>query len=137
MSKSPAAWSSGAACYLAGISAAVGLGSIWRFPYLVGTYGGASFIAAFIVACGLIATPLLAAEFLIGRRARVSPPLAAGRVAADWRGSSCWNLIGLLGTFAAFLIVSYYTVIAGWLLAYAWKCGWGELAGLGRVQIQA
>src|SRR3984957_17266653 len=107
------------AVYLGTAGAAVGLGSIWRFPYLTGTGGGSAFILVFVLACVLIAAPLLAAELALGRRSRRSPPEAAGAVAVAAGLSSRWNLIGVLGSLAAFLIFSYYSVIAGWLLAYA------------------
>lgn len=123
-------WSSGVAFYLAIVGASVGLGSIWRFPYLAGANGGSAFIFAFVVACIAITTPLLAAEYLIGRYARTSPPEAAGRVAGARGNRSSWNLIGVLGTVAAFLTMSYYTVIAGWVLAYTWICASGQLTGL-------
>ena len=113
----------------------MGLGSIWRFPYLAGAYGGSAFVVVFIVACFAVATPLLAAEFLIGRTARSSPPLAAGIVAAEVGSSRSWNVIGVLGTVAAVLITSYYTVIAGWVVAYTWKCASGELTGLSRLAV--
>lgn len=129
-------WSSGVAFYLATIGAAVGLGSIWRFPYLVGTQGGSAFILVFIVACMAIAIPLLAAEFLIGRRARVNPPQAAGVVAESVGGSSAWNAIGVLGTSASYLIISYYTLIAGWVLAFTWKCASGQLHGLDAASVR-
>ncbi len=122
-----AAWSSNLSVYLCTAGAAVGLGSIWRFPYLAGTGGGSAFILIFILACVLVATPLLAAEFALGRKSRLSPPDAAGAVAGNRR----WNAIGILGTLAAYLIFSYYTVIAGWVLAYAWKCAIGLLANAG------
>jgi NSS family neurotransmitter:Na+ symporter len=128
-------WSSRVSFQLAAIGASVGLGSIWRFPYLAGAYGGSAFVVVFIVACFAVATPLLAAEFLIGRRARSSPPLAAGIVAAEVGASRSWNVIGILGTVAAFLITSYYTVIAGWVVAYTWKCASGELTGLSRLAV--
>lgn len=130
-----ARWSSGLAFYLATIGAAVGLGSIWRFPYLVGTQGGSAFILVFVVACVAIAIPLLAAEFLIGRRARVNPSEAAGVVAVAAGRSRAWNAIGVLGTLASFMIISYYTLIAGWVLAYAWKCASGGLAGVSAAQL--
>jgi NSS family neurotransmitter:Na+ symporter len=123
-------WSSRPAVYLAGIGASVGLGSIWRFPYVAGANGGSAFVFVFILACLAIATPLLCAEFILGRRSRRSPPEAAGAVAADFGGSRAWNVIGVLGTLTSFLIISYYTVIAGWVLAYTWKCASGQLAGL-------
>ncbi|MEO8276750.1 MAG: sodium-dependent transporter [Thermoanaerobaculia bacterium] len=125
-------WSSRFATYLATIGAAVGLGSIWRLPYLVGTGGGSAFLFVFVLACLAIATPLLTAEFALGRRSRESPPDAAGKVAVESGRSRRWNAIGILGTIAAFAIVSYYTVIAGWVLAYTWKCATGALSGLSR-----
>jgi NSS family neurotransmitter:Na+ symporter len=109
------------------IGAAVGLGSIWRFPYLAGTYGGGAFVLVFIAACFFIATPLLVAELALGRATRRSPPLAAGEFAAAFGRSRYWNAIGILGTIAAFLILSYYTVIAGWVLYYIWLCATGAL----------
>src|SRR5437762_7453883 len=112
-----AAWSSNLSVYLCTAGASVGLGSIWRFPYLAGTGGGSAFIFIFILVCVLVATPLLAAEFALGRQSRLSPPDAAGALAGNRR----WNAIGILGPLAAYLILSYYTVIAGWVLAYAWK----------------
>src|SRR5258708_27972299 len=120
-------WSSPVAAYLGAAGAAVGSGSIWRFPYLAGTGGGSAFILVFVLACVLVATPLLAAEFGLGRASRLSPPEAAGAVAASMGRSTRWNAIGILGTAAAFLLFSYYTVIAAWLLAYAWKCAIGIL----------
>jgi neurotransmitter:Na+ symporter, NSS family len=126
-SRPAAAWSSNLAVYLCTAGASVGLGSIWRFPYLAGTGGGSAFILIFVLACVLVATPLLAAEFALGRKSRLSPPDAAGAVAGNRR----WNAIGILGTLAAYLIFSYYTVIAGWVLAYAWKCATGLLADAG------
>ena len=125
-------WSSRFAFYLSAVGAAVGLGSIWRFPYLVGSSGGSAFIFVFVLACLLIATPLLAAEFSIGRRARCNPPQAAGVVAEASGLSTRWNAIGVLGTLATFMIMSYYTVIAGWVFAYTWKVGAGGLTGLER-----
>ena len=90
-----------------------------------------------MLAIGLIATPLLAAELVIGRRARLSPPAAAGEVARQSGLSERWNAIGLLGTAAAFLILSYYAVIAGWVMAYTWKCASGALSGLPREEVAA
>jgi NSS family neurotransmitter:Na+ symporter len=128
-------WSSRVAFYLATVGGAVGLGSIWRLPYLVGSNGGSAFIVVFVLACLLIATPLLAAEFMIGRRSRKSPPDAAGTVAAMSGLTTKWNVIGVLGTLAVFAVISYYEVIAGWVLAYTWKCASGQLAGLSQAEV--
>src|SRR5260370_34474644 len=75
-------WSSSLAVYLGTAGASVGLASIWRFPYLAGTGGGSAFILIFVLACALVATPLLAAEFVLGRASRLRPPEGAGEVAA-------------------------------------------------------
>src|ERR1700753_1492289 len=97
-----AAWSSNLSVYLCTAGASVGLGSIWRFPYLAGTGGGSAFILVFILASVLVATPLLGADFALGRRSRLSPPLAAGAVAATEGLSTRWNVIGILGLLTAF-----------------------------------
>ncbi len=130
-------WSSPLAVYLGTIGAAVGLGSIWRFPYLAGTLGGGTFIGVFVIACLAIATPLLIAEYMIGRYTGAPPSEAAGVMAVDRGLSRRWIIIGQLGTVAAFLICSYYTIVAGWVVAYAWKCATGALVGMSRPQLQA
>ncbi len=131
MAGSQVRWSSRFALYLGAASAAVGLGSIWRLPYLAGTGGGGAFILVFVLACVFIATPLLIAEFALGRHSRCSPPAAAGAVARAVGLSSRWNAIGVLGSLAAFMIFSYYSVIAGWVLAYTWKCAIGMVSNAG------
>lgn len=134
--RSTSNWSSQFAVYLGTIGAAVGLGSIWRFPYLAGTSGGGTFIGAFVLACLFIATPLLVAEYMIGRYSGLAPSDAAGAMATGIGRSRRWNIIGQLGTITAFLICSYYTIVAGWVVAYAWKCGTGAIAGLSRPELQ-
>lgn len=111
-------WSSNLAFYLSVAGAAVGLGTLWRFPFLAGQHGGGLFVLVFVVACLLIAVPLLTAEFMIGRRGGPNVPLAAGRVAAASGRSSRWAAIGVLGTLAICLIMTYYSVIGGWVLSY-------------------
>lgn len=136
-SPSNPSWSSRPAFYLAGIGAAVGLGSIWRLPYLVGSSGGSAFIVVFVLACLLIATPLLVAEFAIGRRSQRCPADAAGIAARESGAGAGWNAIGVIGTIAVFAVMSYYTVIAGWVLAYTWKVASGALAHQSRDEIAA
>src|SRR5262249_37541227 len=131
----PPLWSSRPAFYLATVGAAVGLGSIWRLPYQVGSNGGSVFIFVFTIACLLVATPLPAAEFLLGRRSRLSPPEAAGAVALQSGLTTRWNVIGVLGTIAVFAMMPSYTLVAGWVLAYSWKCASGALAGLSRPEV--
>ncbi len=113
-------WSSDLAFSLSAVGAAVGLGSIWRFPYLAGAGGGFAFILVFVIACLVFGAPVLVAEILIGRCSRRSPPQAAGEIAARFGFSRRWNVVGWTGSIAGFLAVSYYTMIAGWVLAYTW-----------------
>ncbi len=129
--------SSRPAFYLVTIGAAVGLGSIWRFPYLAGRYGGGLFVVAFLAACAFIAVPLLVAEFYIGQTSRSSPPRAAGDLAARVSLSRRWDAIGALGSLSSFLVFSYYTMIAGWVSAYAVRTASGSLAGLPQSAIGA
>jgi|SRR5579871_645732 len=128
-------WSSRPAFYLATVGAAVGLGSIWRLPYQVGSSGGSAFVFVFTIACLCIATPLLVAEFLIGRHSRLNPPQSAGAVAVESGLSTSWNVIGILGTIAVFAMMASYTVVASWVLAYSWKCASGALAGRSRAGV--
>ena len=128
---SPVRWSSSFSLYLSAAGAAVGLGSIWRFPYLAGANGGSAFIVVFVLACTFIAIPFLVAELALGRNSQRSPPEAVGEVARRHGLSTRWNAIGIMGSLSAFLIFTYYTVIAGWVLAYTWKCATGQLSQAG------
>jgi len=113
-------WSSGLGFVLSAVGAAVGLGSIWRFPYLAGAGGGFAFIVVFVLACLIFGVPVFVGEVAIGRWSRRSPPAAAGAIAARFGWSSRWNVVGWSGCVAGFLIMTYYTMIAGWVLAYTW-----------------
>jgi NSS family neurotransmitter:Na+ symporter len=128
-------WSSNLAFYLSIAGAAVGLGTLWRFPFLAGQHGGGLFVLVFVVACLLIAVPLLTAEYLLGRRGGPNVPLGAGRVAKASGLSSRWAAIGVLGTLAIFLIMTYYSVIGGWVLSYVAAYATGEVSGLSHAEI--
>jgi NSS family neurotransmitter:Na+ symporter len=130
-------WSSNLAFYLSVAGAAVGLGTLWRFPFLAGQHGGGLFVLVFIAACVVIAVPLLTAEFMIGRRGGPNVPLAAGRVAAASGRSPRWAAIGVLGTLAIFLIMGYYTVIGGWVLSYVASYATGAASGLDQAGLAA
>ena len=130
-------WSSNFAFYLSVAGAAIGLGTMWRFPFLVGQYGGGLFVLVFIVACLVIAIPLLVAEFMIGRRGGPNVPVAAGRVAAASGRSPKWAAVGILGTLAIFLIMTYYSVIGGWVLSYVEAYAIGGAADLDQAGLTA
>ncbi len=123
-------WSSGWTFILAAIGAAVGLGNIWKFPYIVGVSGGGAFVLVYLVAVFVIAIPILIGELLIGRIGHHSPPVAARSVAEDSGRSKNWSIIGWMGLIAGFMIATYYSVIAGWTLAYIGKAlgGFGDVA---------
>jgi NSS family neurotransmitter:Na+ symporter len=123
-------WSGRMAFILASIGAAVGLGNIWKFPYTLGSSGGSAFVLVYVIAILLIATPIMLAEMIMGRHARRSAP-AAFKTIAEARGSSSkWGLVGWMGLFALFLVLSFYSVIAGWTAAYLVKTASGGLNGL-------
>lgn len=107
-------WSSKFGFVLAAAGSAIGLGNIWRFPYKAGEYGGGAFVVAYLAAVLLLGIPVLVAEIIIGRSAQKSP-VGAFRAL---RSSRFWPLIGWLGIFAGFIILSYYSVVGGWILRY-------------------
>lgn len=118
-------WSSGMTFILAAIGAAVGLGNIWKFPYVVGVSGGGAFVLVYLICVFLIAIPILIGEVLIGREGHKSPPVASAEVARESGRSKNWSIIGWMGLIAGFLIATYYSVIAGWTLAYIFKAATG------------
>lgn len=107
-------WGTRAGFILAAVGSAVGLGNIWRFPYLTAEYGGAAFVVLFIVMLFLLGIPVMLAEFTIGRGTRLSP-IGALRAA----GGKSWTPLGYVFVFTGLLILGYYAVIAGWVTRYA------------------
>ncbi len=110
---------------LATVGCAVGLGSIWRFPYMVGENGGAAFLLVFMICTVLLGLPIMITEFFIGRHSR-SNAAGAFKVLAPGTG---WKWIGYNGVLAAFLILGFYSVVSGWTLEYIWQAMSGSLAG--------
>ena len=100
---------------------AVGLGNIWRFPYVTGENGGAAFVLVYVVCALCIGIPILIAEIMIGRRGQASPPDSMQRFAQEQGASSAWRGVGNLNLVTAFLIQATYCVVAGWVLWYLFK----------------
>ncbi len=123
-------WSSRLSFLLAAVGAAVGLGNMWKFPYIAGVGGGGAFVLIYIVAAAVVAIPVLVAELLIGRRGGQSPPYSMSALAREASSARSWSLVGWLGVLAGYLILSYYSVIAGWVIAYVKITGSGGLRGL-------
>ncbi|MYH69133.1 MAG: sodium-dependent transporter [Gammaproteobacteria bacterium] len=112
-------WSSRAGFILAAIGGAIGLGNIWKFPYMAGSSGGGAFVIVYLVAVALVAVPILVAELMLGRHGGQSPPTAM-RINAELENRSrWWSGVGWIGAGAGFLILSFYSVIGGWVLDYA------------------
>lgn len=107
------------------LGSAVGLGNIWKFPSMTGQNGGAAFVLVYLVCVALIALPVMISEFVIGRRAQANNVGAFKKLAPK----TPWFLTGVSGVAAAFLIMFFYTDVAGWVYAYAFKALTGQLAG--------
>ncbi|MBN1366019.1 MAG: sodium-dependent transporter [Syntrophaceae bacterium] len=110
-------WASRVGFILAAAGSAVGLGNIWRFPYMTGEHGGAAFIVIYLLAVFLLGYPLMVNETLIGRASQ-RDPVGAFKFLSPGRS---WWLVGALGVFTGFVILSYYVVVAGWSIAYIYK----------------
>jgi NSS family neurotransmitter:Na+ symporter len=118
-------WSSGFTFILAAVGAAVGLGNIWKFPFVAGVSGGGAFVLVYLLCVVFVAVPILIAELLIGRRGASSPPVAMAVLAESAGRWKAWRLVGWMGTIVGFLIATYYSVIAGWTLSYIGKAAGG------------
>jgi NSS family neurotransmitter:Na+ symporter len=130
-------WSSRLAFVLAASGSAVGLGNIWRFPYIAGEGGGGAFVLVYLLFILLLGLPLLIAELFVGRRGRANPADAYRNVAQEFGSSRAWRMVGWMGVVTALLILSFYSVIAGWGMAYvgealngSFSAGLGDAVGL-------
>ena len=130
-------WTSSTTFMLAAVGAAVGLGNIWRFPYMAGSNGGGAFVLVYLGAVLLVAIPALIAETMIGRHGHMSAPVSMAHAAEEVGSSRNWAIVGWLGVTAAFLILSFYSVIGGWVLAYIPKTITGTFSGMGSEAVGA
>ena len=106
---------------LAAAGSAVGLGNIWKFPYMAGEYGGGAFVLVYLVCILLIGVPIMIAEILLGRRGRRSPANTMAYLAVEARAFPQWKYLGMMGAVAGLLILSFYSVAAGWAFAYIFE----------------
>lgn len=111
-------WSSRFIFILAATGSAVGLGNIWKFPYMTGANGGGAFVIVYLFCILLIGLPIMITEIMLGRRGRHSPINSIRLLAQESGRSPLWRIIGWSGVIAGFLILSFYSVVAGWALAY-------------------
>ncbi|MFN3514672.1 MAG: sodium-dependent transporter [Phenylobacterium sp.] len=121
-------WSSRAAFVLAAVGSAVGLGNLWRFPSEAGANGGGAFVLIYVLCVALIGAPLLLAETLIGRHGQRSTIGSAAILAKQSGASSGWAALAVIGLIANFLILTFYSVVAGWVLYYV-ATSLGDVAG--------
>ncbi|MDY6843656.1 MAG: sodium-dependent transporter [Thermodesulfobacteriota bacterium] len=111
-------WASKIGFILAAAGSAIGLGNIWRFPYLTGKYGGGAFVLIYIVCIAFVAIPIMVAEIVIGRKTQKNV------VGAFWELKGIgnrWQVIGWLGMISGFVILSYYSIVGGWIIDYVVK----------------
>ncbi len=124
MTQNREAWGSKIGFILAAAGSAVGLGNIWKFPYIAGENGGAAFIFVYLLCIGIIGFPVLISEVLIGRTTQKNPVGAF----ASLSNSKLWLSVGFLGVLAGFLILSFYSVIGGWTIGYVIETLRGSLS---------
>ena len=122
-------WSTRLAFIFAATGSAVGLGNIWKFPYITGENGGGAFVLVYLFCIALIGVPIMMAEILLGRRGRQSPINTMRDLAKEAGAKPYWRWLGWLGVIAGFLILSYYSVIAGWAMAYFVRVSTGLFEG--------
>ena len=110
---------------LATAGGAVGLGNVWRFPYMVGQNGGAAFIIVYVACVLLLGIPCMVSEFIIGRHGAANTYRAYSEVG----NGRPWKFVGLPGVMTGVLITGYYAVVSGWCLQYVYASALGQLRG--------
>ncbi|WP_019024726.1 MULTISPECIES: sodium-dependent transporter [unclassified Thioalkalivibrio] len=130
-------WTHGYAFVLAATASAVGLGNIWKFPYILGQNGGGAFLAVYLLTIALIGIPIMMAEVMIGRRGRRSPGYAALAVAREARVRDAWQMVGWIGIIALFVIMTFYAVVTGWVFSYVPRAASGAFAGVDAPEVTA
>jgi NSS family neurotransmitter:Na+ symporter len=115
---SRANWGTKLGFILAASGSAVGLGNIWKFPYITGVYGGSAFVLVYLGCILIVGLPIMIAELIIGHKSQKDP---VGGFAVLHKKKSPWMFAGVIGVAAAFLILSFYSVVAGWSMAYILK----------------
>lgn len=115
---------------LAAAGSAVGLGNIWKFPYMAGQMGGSAFVLTYLLFMFIIGMPILVLEWLIGRRGQKNPIHTMEDVAVSEGHSKSWRWVGIIGVLGSFLILSFYSVIGGWATDYIVLAAKGTFEGV-------
>ena len=121
------AWASRWTFIMAATGSAVGLGNMWKFPYVAGSNGGGAFVIIYLLCILMIGVPVMMAEVMIGRQGRQSPINSMKDLISEHHINRSWLSIGWLGVVAGLLILSFYAVIAGWALKYIFLLASGDL----------
>eukprot|EP00003_Mantamonas_plastica_P005702 TRINITY_DN14648_c0_g1_i1.p2 TRINITY_DN14648_c0_g1~~TRINITY_DN14648_c0_g1_i1.p2 ORF type:complete len:464 (-),score=66.97 TRINITY_DN14648_c0_g1_i1:21-1412(-) len=122
-------WSSRLAFILAATGSAVGLGNIWKFPYVTGENGGGAFVIVYLVCIAVLGIPIMMAEVFVGRNGRHNPITSMRLVAERNLRSPLWRISAIVGMIAAFAILSFYSVIGGWAASYIGHAAQGDFTG--------
>lgn len=130
-------WSSQLTFLFATISCSVGLGNLWRFPYVAGEYGGGAFVLVYVAFVLLIGIPLIMAELAIARRGHSSPVATTAAISREESGHGRWQLIGWMSALAPLLALSFYGVVGGWSLDYLIQAAGGRFVGAQAAQAGA
>lgn len=111
---------------------AIGLGNVWRFPYITGVYGGAAFVLIYLVFLLFLAAPVMVMEFAVGRASRQS---IVGSFKVLQPAGTHWGIYGYIGLAGNYILMMFYTTVTGWMLAYVWYSVTGQLSGLSPTQV--
>ena len=122
-------WSNWWVFILAATGSAVGLGNIWKFPYMTGENGGGAFVIVYLLCIAVIGIPVMISEVLLGQMGRQSPINTMLSISKEYGRSPFWAIIGWMGVIAGFIILSYYAVISGWAIHYIFLLAKGHFTG--------
>ena len=120
---------------LAAAGSAIGLGNLWKFPYITGVNGGGAFVLVYLVCIALVGLPIMMAETALGRHGRHSPIIGMRELARESGVSRWWGAVGWMGALTGFLILSFYSVVAGWAIAYTVDMFSGVFQGMDASQV--
>lgn len=130
-------WGSRLMFIMAATGSALGLGNIWKFPYIAGVNGGGAFVLMYLCCIVAIGVPIMIAEVMLGRKGQMDPVHGMQLLARKADASRFWMLLGAMGVITGFLILSYYSVIAGWVLAYVFESARGSFVGASAAQVDS
>ncbi len=122
---------------LATAGSAIGLGNIWKLPYMIGVNGGSAFVLVFVISILIVGIPLMMTEILLGRRAQKNPFNGIEALAVEAKTSPYWKLLGGMGMLTGLLILSFYSVIGGWVLCFIAEAAKGSFVGIEAAQSTA